>query len=107
MSVFVLVITSPIVPLDLYNAVIINVLKERSFTWQSSRGRWSKRNNSIRFNFHLHIFVDKSRADDHSSRWPDITQRLIQRAPDRLGILLFSDEHPNSGDVFLAAMQDA
>jgi len=38
------------------------------------------------------ILINKSRPDDHGSRRSDITQRLFQRAPDRLGILPLGDE---------------
>ena len=69
-----------------------------------SRGQRSDQNDSIGFNLYLHILINESHADDHSSRRSDITQRLLQRPPNRFGILLLCDEHPDPGDVFPAAV---
>ena len=69
------------------------------------RGLRSDQNNSVCFDFHLHIIINKSCTDDHGSRRSDITQGLLQRLPNRFGILLSGDEHPNAGDVFFCPME--
>src|ERR1700753_2162366 len=65
----------------------------------------SYQNNGVRLNFHLHILIYKSRPDDHGSRRPDITQRLVQCFPNRLCIFLLSNKHPNTDHVFPATVQ--